>query len=151
MSAVPPTRQVMTNLVSTYNPVDGYAPNKRTQQYALPNPLVDNPPVLLGVDFVVATPDMDVITFPNLPIRGINNPALQSRNQPQDLTIPQGDLLLFEVTSGTPNIIDTSKKNLPYNAVGPGVYKTFQAVLPFGRSESVTVWGRIYLCRGAGQ
>lgn len=156
MTAVPPTRNVQTSLVSNFTPGTGYAPQQNIQQYALPPPLVANPPLLVGVDYVVMAVVEGVnppITFPNLPIRGQNNPNSQTQNQPQTLAIAQGDLLLFEVSCSdapvTSIILNSSNLQITAPSVSTGTYKAFQAVVNSDTIQTVTVWGRLYLAQGA--
>lgn len=150
MSAIPPRRNVLTQLTSTYATGDGYQPNSRVQRYAVPAP-VPNPPILLGVDYVTLELDIgrNVVTFPNLPIRGVNNPNQTTQNQPQPITVRPNDLFIFEVSLGSPQVIGTDNTVYDAPSVGAGTYKTFNTVIMSGSMNTVTVFGKLYLCKGA--
>lgn len=159
MSVAPARIAINSVAVSAFTPASGQQQEANNASYALaPYPL-QNPPQLIAVDCVLKTVNgTATITFPNLPIRGTGNPLSTTQNQPQTLTIDTGDTLMFEVgIQGAPGTVTISgiiidNKNVPHNApfIGGGTYKTFQAKITTTSSLNLTVWGKLYLQRGAG-
>jgi hypothetical protein len=157
--AVRPTNPVpAVSSSANFTPHTGYSLQTTTSVQNTAYPVI-NPPTIVGVDFVTQTVPMgtSTITFPNLPVRSNTLPGAIPKNQPQILTIDQGDLILYEVScqnagvTVTPQVLDTT--NLPYTnpSLGNGNYKTFSVIVTAASAGKITVWGHIYIQRGGGQ
>jgi hypothetical protein len=140
---------------SDYIPGKGYALPDSTSGYQTSPYPIANPPYLIGVDYVQAylPSGTTLVTFPNLPIRGLSNPSANQLNQPQTLAINPGDLLIFVTSINipgtvTPQVIDTSNVLYTVPALSQGIYKAFQASVTLTSAQTTSVYGTLYLQRG---